>query len=112
MARFDASNYFPVTSDGLSLNVFDSKTKDIRFALSPSRIVTVDASTEANLPKLANDFLGDQSLWWLLLEYNGLLDPIQDIFPGQRLLIPERRQVIAFLEASQTKPESSTIVVV
>jgi hypothetical protein len=92
----------PVTEDGLDLNFHDSKFKNARFSMDATRVITVDASTEANLPGIAHTYLGDQSLWWLILEFNGLLDPLQDIAPGTRLLLPERRSVIAFLEARES----------
>jgi hypothetical protein len=90
-----------VTADRSDHNIYDAKFKNIKFSLGAARLVVVDASTEANLPGLAEMYLGDQSLWWILLDFNGLVDPIQDIRSGARLLIPERRTVIAFLEARE-----------
>lgn len=101
MARFDSARYMTLTPDRKDLNIYDAKFRDLRFAMVATRSIEVDASTEANLPGLAETYLGDQSLWWVILEFNGLLDPIQDIRAGVQLLIPERRAVIAFLEARE-----------
>jgi hypothetical protein len=111
MARFNASNFMQLTNDNLDLDIHSAKFKDIRFSVATTQIVEVDASTEANLPAIADKYLGDQNLWWLLLDYNGLLDPIEDIYPGQRLNIPDRKSVIAFLDATPTT-QSPTVVII
>ena len=102
MGRFDASRYMPVNPDKDDLNFYDAKFANMRFSVAAGREIIVDASNEANLPGIAETYFGDQSLWWLILDYNGLIDPIQDIKVGTRLLLPERRSIIAFLEARES----------
>jgi hypothetical protein len=109
MARFDASNFMSTTPDGTDLDIYTAKFKDIRFSVPASASVEIDASTESNLPYLAEKYLGDQNLWWIILEYNGLIDPIDDVSPGVTLLIPERRSVIAYLDANLNNTLSTTL---
>ena len=99
MARFDLENFVSLSSDGESLNLFTARFKDLRFRVNPQAEVIVDARYEANLKTLAYDqYEGDSSLWWIILMYNGLQDPINDIKPGVLLKIPRRTEVIALLE--------------
>jgi hypothetical protein len=110
MARFDSSNFMDIKDD--DLDVFSAQFKNIRFKIPVSQIVEVDASTESNLPLLAEQYLGDQYLWWILLDYNGLVDPIEDIYPGKLLNIPDRRAVIALLDQQQNQGTSTNVVII
>lgn len=99
MSRFDLSNFCSVTEDGQDLDMFSAKFRSLSLITSTSRVITVDASTEANLPYLAEKYLGTSRLWWTILMYNGLLDPIEDITIGTRLAIPSRSSLITMLES-------------
>lgn len=99
MARFDLSNFCSLTEDSQDLDLFTAKFKDLALVATTSRFITIDASTEANLPFIAEKYLGSSSLWWTLLMYNGLLDPIEDISIGRRLSIPSRSSLITLLES-------------
>lgn len=109
MPRFDSSNFMTVTADGQDLDIFSARFKDLRFGVPGTVTVEIDASTEANLPGLADKHLGDQALWWVILEYNGLVDPIEDITPGTVIRIPERRSVIQYLDARPATENSSVL---
>ena len=80
----------------------------MRFNIPTEKSITLTAADESNLPGLAFKYLGDTSLWWVLLEYNGLYDPISDVIAGNTLKIPSRRDLISYLESS---PERSSNVV-
>jgi hypothetical protein len=62
-------------------------------------VITVDSTTEANLPYIAEKYLGTSRLWWTILMHNGLLDPIEDITIGTKLAIPSRSSLITILES-------------
>lgn len=109
MARFNALNFMPLTSDGGDLDVFASKAKNMRFNVPAAKTITLSMADEHNLPGLAHQHLGDQSLWWVLLEYNGLQDPIKDIKAGLVMRIPSRRDLITYLETTTDKPTNVTL---
>lgn len=85
-----------VLPDGLTLNIFDADFRGIE-AVTPYSVVTVDTRWAANLPGLAFAHLGSQYLWWTLLLFNGLNDPIRDVYPGVTLRIPDRDAMMTFL---------------
>lgn len=104
MARFDLENFISVSSDGGALNIFSAKFRDIRFKVASQATVVVDARYEANLKTLSYDqYEGDSGLWWAILMYNGLQDPINDVIPGTVLRIPKRSEVIALLESQYSR---------
>jgi len=99
MSRFDLSGFCSLTEDGQDLDIFSAKFKNLALVSATSRVITVDATTEANLPYLAEKYLGSSRLWWTILMYNGLLDPIEDITVGTKLAIPSRSSIINILES-------------
>jgi len=99
MSDFDARLFMPVLPDGQHYNVFDAKFKDIRFRIPSRRSIVIDSSNEGNLPLIAHLELGDQKLWWVLLQYNGLFDGLEDVKPGLVLRIPDRTALRTLLQA-------------
>lgn len=99
MSRFDLSNFCSLTDDGQDLDIFGAKFRNLALLSTTSRVITVDSTTEANLPYIAEKYLGTSRLWWTILMYNGLLDPIEDISIGSKLAIPSRSSIITILES-------------
>lgn len=99
MSRFDLSNFCSLTDDVQDLDMFSAKFRNLSLLASTSRVITVDSTTEANLPYIAEKYLGTSMLWWTILMYNGLLDPIEDISIGTKLAIPSRSSIITILES-------------
>jgi hypothetical protein len=107
-SRFNVANFMALTKDGQALSVFSAKFKNIRYNIPAERTLVLTVADEHNLPGIAAKYLGDKNLWWLLMEYNGLYDPIGEVLAGNILRIPSRTALIAYLE---TTPENSSTVV-
>jgi hypothetical protein len=101
MARFDAVRYMPLTSDGGDLDVFGYRLKNVRFNVPVEKEIILKASDAYNLPGIAYTYLGDASMWHILLDYNGLDDSVNDIVPGLKLRIPQRAALIAYMESNE-----------
>lgn len=108
MARFNIANFMTPTADGKTLSVFSASYKNMRYAVAVERTLLLRPQDEHNLPGIAEKYLGNKELWWVLLEFNGLHDPIHDIKAGNVLLIPSRSSLISYLEA--TEDTSDTLV--
>ncbi len=98
--RFNLSNFAAVTQDGAAIDIFASTFKNLKQRIPTTRKVVVTSPMEANLPAIANSYLGDQSLWWVILFYNNTLHPFDDVRPGTVLNIPDRRDLLAALNFS------------
>lgn len=96
---YDYSRFTPIDSSGLSYDQFRSAYKNIRFAVPTSQTITVTESDIGNLAGIAFRVYGDVSMWRLILAYNGMQDPIQDMWPGQILRFPSKADVITYLNA-------------
>jgi nucleoid-associated protein YgaU len=40
------------------------------------------------LQSVAHRLLGDVRLWWVVAEFNDIIDPFEDLVPGERLRLP------------------------
>jgi hypothetical protein len=105
-ARFSVDNFLPYPNGRMS--PFDANFRDLRYAIPSDREILVTAKEQADLPNLALQYLGDNRLWWVILQYNGLYDPIEDIQPGVKLRIPRRAALIAYLEGNNARISTQT----
>lgn len=48
---------------------------------------------------IAHKFYGDSSWWWLVCSYNGIVNPVTDMFAGQRLRVPALHQAQMALQS-------------
>ena len=48
---------------------------------------------------LANAFYGDSNLWWLICQYNNIIDPQTELVEGKLLLMPDPTRLNAILRA-------------
>lgn len=62
----------------------------------PSDIVYfVEKKYEGKHHQLGYVFYGDTGLWWIICQYNGIIDPLNEIVEGKMLLIPTIERVKA-----------------
>ena len=94
------------------LDILQSKYVNIRYGVSIERHVTIDSKYEANLPGLAYDYYGDVEMWRVIMEVNGLSDPLNDVVVGAVLAMPTRASVDAFLASAKTVTSGSNTRVI
>jgi hypothetical protein len=70
-------------------NVYTSDDNDVLY--------TIDQRTMGRLDIIAAMFLGESRLWWVLAQYNKILDPFAEIVPGARIYIPSAERVEAMM---------------
>lgn len=109
VTQYDINQFMAITDDGGSLNFWDADFRNLNLIISATETVLVDAEWSYNLPGLAAKKLGSRHLWWVLMVYNGLSDPINDVVPGVTLAIPDRHRLLAFLEATKAARATANI---
>jgi hypothetical protein len=62
-------------------------------------IYTIEKIYEKKPQLLANALYGDTRLWWVILQYNSILDPITEFVEGVVLYIPQKERVLSYLKA-------------
>lgn len=68
---------------------FQGDDSDIRYV--------VEAKFSGRLDLIAAQFLGESRMWWVIAQYNAVLDPFTEIVPGRELRIPLRSRVQSML---------------
>lgn len=89
--------FTPVDSTGTAYSIFRSGFKNLRFSVRVASTVTLDSSQAYNLPGLSQQLFNDTSLWQALLSFNGLSDPMTDIYPGLTLNVPYKSDIVAYV---------------
>lgn len=101
------SSCTPYNTKSNTYNVFSSRYKNIRYNLRPYTTYTVTAKDVANLPGISFNVYGTTDLWHIILAFNGLSDPLNDLYPGLVLNIPNKSDVLSLLSQAQS---TNTIV--
>lgn len=106
MSSYSLENFMTVTPDGQHFNFWDAPFKNIHLYVSEQARVTVDAEWTANLPGIAKAYLGSEYLWWAVLMYNQIADPLNDVVPGVVLRVPNASQLAVFIQNNLTAQNS------
>lgn len=61
----------------------------------------VGPSEVGRLDNIAKTEYGDKSLWWVLAHVNNIAHPMDDLFPGQQLIVPLLEDVIASVSGQE-----------
>lgn len=104
------SKYTPIDNTGDARSLWKSAYKNLRFSVPLQEIITLTEGQSANLPGLSYEKYGTVDFWRVLLHYNGLVDPIQDVYTGMSFRIPTQAGVIAWLSAQQNNQVVSKII--
>jgi len=68
------------------------------FSAAPDDIVyMVEQKFSGRLDLIAALFLGDPHYWWVLAQYNNILDPFSEIVAGARIAIPSSSRLEVIL---------------
>lgn len=70
-------------------NTFASDTNDALY--------TIDQRTVGRIDLIAAMFLGDSRHWWVIAQYNKILDPYAEIVVGAKIYIPSPERVDAMM---------------
>lgn len=94
-SRYVSGGISEVNDSGTKLEwwertVFKIDDSDILF--------TVDKVAAGRLDNIAKAFLDDSKLWWVIAQYNAVLDPLNEIVEGRVLRIPTRDRVSLMLD--------------
>lgn len=92
------TNFLEPTPDGEHFDFWSAAFNDLHLYVPERTRIQVNEETAANLPGIAAKFLGSRYYWWVILMYNGLSDPLNDIIPGTVLSIPDSQQFGVFVQ--------------
>jgi hypothetical protein len=73
--------------DWLSADYVDLHERVIEFVFH-----TISDSDLAQPDAIAHKYYGDSRWWWLVCTYNGIVNPMRDMYLGQRIRVPALHQ--------------------
>lgn len=97
MIDFRRANFLPLTIDSKRLDWLSAYYIDMQIEVPASRSFEITDPWVANLPGLAFNMYDDINLWWVLALYNGIVDPINDVYVGRTMRAPNKEDVVAYL---------------
>ena len=56
-------------------------------------LIAVTGQHVGRIDLLAYDFLGDTRLWWIIAQYNALIDPFAELVEGKYIRIPPQTMI-------------------
>ena len=72
------------------------------FAKDPTdRVYVVEPIYEGRLDNISNAFYGEPRYWWVIAQFNNILDPSTEIITGRTLLIPTKDRLMLMLTGRQ-----------
>ncbi len=97
--------------DELGVDPLRDESFDTIKGINTFTTMTVDESTEFNLPRIADSVYGDANWWWIILVYNDIPDAFY-VKRGMRLRLPNPSEVttaLSLLNLSQRELRSVEI---
>lgn len=55
---------------------------------------------------LAYKFYEDETLWWVICLFNGIIDPLADLYTGRRIRIPSQSSIELYL-SRKSQPDAA-----
>ena len=107
---YSYSLYTPIDNTGSSYNAFKSAYKNVSFTLQLMTERPLTDAESANLPGLSFNTYGVVDFWRILLAYNGLQDPIQDVYAGLNFKFPTKASIVSWLTQQQINSSITRLI--
>lgn len=91
-----------LTDNTIALDLLNSGYVNLRYGATLETVITIDSRYEANLPGLAFDYYGNQEMWRVIMEFNGIQDPLNEVLVGVLIRMPSQASVDAFFTKTST----------
>ena len=111
MSKLTYSECTPFNTKSKYYSPFKSNYKNLRYKLSSKQTYTVSTDDLANFVGISYKLYGTVDLWRVILDFNGLNDPISDLYIGQVLQIPSKTDILTLLSEDLNKKNNETMVI-
>lgn len=103
--------YLAVGTVPQTLDYLSAKYLNIKFVVPAKNTLVVDQSDVANAPGIAFRFYGSADYWWVILLFNGILDPIEELTAGLVLQLPSLADINAFLSLKDSEDQDLAVTI-
>lgn len=112
MNRVDYLSAQLVTTTAWRLDPHTSAYKNLGKQIFTTTTYTVTHEQEHRPDLVALTVYGDPSLWWVLAQYNGLINSLAETLMGLVLKVPDRTEIDAFFNQTQLQSRTGNILVI
>lgn len=77
-----------LVDDNKEIDLLDSSIQELIFDEDNSRTYIVSDPYIGRLDLISHQAYNTPELWWLLAYVNGIINPMEDMYTGQKLIIP------------------------
>lgn len=95
--RFVAGGETEVSAEG-NIEWWERK---VLVSAEDDQAYVIDKKFEGRLDLIAALFLGESRYWWVLAQYNSILDPYAEITEGSTIYIPSKERVDQILSGGR-----------
>jgi hypothetical protein len=103
------SSYVDPSSVPQTLDYLSARYLNIKFIVPARNSFTVTQAYEANAPGIAFDFYGSADYWWVILLFNGIVEPLEELVAGRVLQLPGLADINAFLSLKESQNQDLTV---
>lgn len=106
------ANFIPVNTrvkrDTLSTfpDILSSKYINLIESVRNYNIITVTSVEEFRPDIISKQYYGTEELWWVICQFNGVVNPLEDLYKGLEIKIPKYQDLVLYLQSSVSKTNS------
>lgn len=95
----------------MNLDWMAARYLNLQENISRSTVFMIGADTEFRPERISFKFYNTVGWWWVICMFNGVVNPLEDLYAGREILIPDINDVHKFLELSKVSaaPVTGTI---
>ncbi len=101
--------YLDPSSVPQTLDYLSARYLNIKFIVPARNSFVVTQAYEANAPGIAFDFYGSADYWWVILLFNGVVEPLEELVAGRVLQLPALADINAFLSLKESQNQDLTV---
>jgi hypothetical protein len=103
------SAYTDTGTEPKALDYLSARYLNIKFIVPARSSFVVTQAYEANAPGIAFDFYGSADYWWVVLLFNDIIEPLEELVAGKVLQLPGLADVNAFLSLKESQNQDLTV---
>jgi len=91
-----------------------AKYINLRDSIKTYSIAIITSVEENRSDIISKKYYGTEELWWIICQFNGVVNPLEDLYVGLEIKIPKYQELIIYLQNSVNKTNSriGTITVI
>lgn len=74
---------------------------DLQRNITNYQVFIIPAGYEGRPERISRKFYETIGFWWVICQFNGVVNPLEDLYAGREIYIPDLGEVLKFLGAKK-----------